>query len=355
MNFTTFNNNNNYLDANNAATLTKKNFLEAAAAFLKCKEHLGAYQAYARQYGPATVQTQVLALWNGRVGLAGAPLLAGLTTDIDNYWKNTVKVQGLQRLTLETNTRSDYWTTGDGLGECPTLETYSKHMVPNDLLAGLKITPQQVKGYASLLQDLAQPYLTKTIFNEFNQNHKQAVKLQDSMPAFLNAFQTGELTKSDGTYDPVNPKWVAIEACANFWIKEIQNIASRSATLQAVSTYAPSGTPETMKRIVSGGEKAFVEANGKVVAQGPTSFERHKWFYFRTGLPGVKNACELEVKLKGAAIDFLLGMAQEVSDTSKATSPFALVKKQNEQNCIGIHEELLSAFCGSIVESIKAK
>jgi hypothetical protein len=68
----------------------------------------------------------------------------------------------------------------------------------------------------------------------------------------------------------------------------------------------------------------------------------------------VAHAWTLTLNLKGAAIDFLLTRAIEVSDESRRTSPHALLRKANEPNCIGIHEELLQTFYTSMVNNITA-
>ena len=349
MNFTAFNNANNWLEQNN---ITQKTFGEATAAFLKAGDHIGHYQAYSRAH-PNTLPGLATAIWVNRpVGLAGAALLAHLTGQIDNLWRNTVKSQGqIQRL-QEKTLRQAYWQTGGGVDTCPELQEYAKHGLQQNVLAGLKISKIHLLDYASLLEALAQPYYAETPVNKYNQSHKQAVKLHDEAAGLAGATDS-EILNYDGSYKKDAPKWEAVEACANYWIQELPAVAARRQIKDAIHNWGAGGTAEKLLRRVSAGEKDY-STTSHVVSQGPQSFERHKWFYFRTGAPSVGHAWILTLNLRGAGIDFLMNQATEVNDESQRTSPHALLRKTNEPNCIGIHEDLLETFCASMLQNITA-
>jgi hypothetical protein len=275
MNFTSFNNANDYLDAN---AITKPAFLEAALAFLKAGDHIGHYQAYARAH-PNTSGGLVNAIWvNKPSPLAGAPLLAHLSTQLDNLWKNTIKSQGqIQRL-QEKTLRQAYWQTGAGVDTCPAIEEYAKHGLNPSVLDAFKISKIHLLDYVSLLELLAQPFHDETPVNKYNQSHKQAVKLDDPA-AKLRAAGDAEILNLDGTYQKNAPKWEAVEACANYWIQELPEIANRRPIQTAIAQSSANGTAEKLLRRVSVGEKDYSVAK-QVVSQGPASYERHKWFYF---------------------------------------------------------------------------
>ena len=207
----------------------------------------------------------------------------------------------------------------------------------------------------ALLTAVIAPYITETPFCKFNQNHKHAVDTRNANAALANQITLGNLTDADGSYKSGDSKWTILEGLANYWIKEVPNVAGRLATYNAINTYGGGSGEVSLYRLVSEGEKTFVTGQPTpTIAQGPSSYERHKWFFATGGAPGVGHAFKLEIKLKGSgAYTLLKSLAQEVNDQSKSTSPFALVKKSNEHECIGIHEELLAVFCSKMVSQIK--
>ena len=146
-----------------------------------------------------------------------------------------------------------------------------------------------------------------------------------------------------GIVDSKSQRRKEIIACANFWIKEMPLINARAAQLAVLTNWAGGASVEKFFRLVSVGEKDFVLEN-KVISQGPTSFERHKWFYFLGGAPGVDHKWKLTINIKGPAIIQLMALAEEVSNESKNCQLWVL-EKANEPNCIGIHEDFLEIFC----------
>jgi hypothetical protein len=353
MSFTAFNNVNHYL--RNDAYPTKADFLGAAAAYCNAAENLGLYQAYTRAH-PDTLLGLVTAIWNGCTPPAMPPpnFLNHLAGQVDLLLNNTVRPQGELQRQNERTQRLAHWTgVGAGAGTCPTLEEYAKQGVNAKGLEKLKITRLQMMDYLSLLRALAQPYLEETAINKFNQSHKQAVKLSEDAPGIESASDA-ELLEADGALKKTSEKWARATACANYWIQELPAVAGRSHVRHQMETWGGAGTADIIKRLVSEGEKDHVLTN-QVISQGPGSYERHKWFYFRTGAPGVGHGWVLTINLRGAAIDFLMGMAQEVGNEGQKTSPHALLRKAHEHDCIGIHEDLLGVFKQHMVVNITGK
>ncbi len=355
MTFQAFNQTNNYFDA---ANLSQTRFLQGVAAYYKSKPNVAIFQACQRAMGGPTIQQGITTIYATiPANLVGQPKLNHVYQAVDNHWTNTMAVRGQQQLTNEQATRQAYWTTGQGANTVPTLDQYAKHGVGQTHLASLLITPTQVSGYVALLTAVIGPYLAETPFCQFNQNHKHAVDTKNANAALANQIALGNLTDDDGSYKANDSKWTTLEGLANYWIKEIPNVAGRLADYNAINTYGGGSGAVSLFRLVSEGEKDFVtkkHAGTPTIAQGPSSYERHKWFFGSTGAPGVGHAHKLEIKLKGTnAYTFLKSLAQEVNDESKSTSPLAVIKKSNETDCIGIHEELLAVFCSKMVSQIK--
>jgi hypothetical protein len=340
MNFATFNLANNYLNAGN---LTQVNYRIAAAAYLKAGDHIGHYQAYTRAHAN-TLSGLVDAIWNGSAHLAGALKLNHLSNQTDLLWRGTVKAQGEVRRVAERGVRSAYWVGvgGAGAGTCPSLDEYVMQHPPNGQNDVVTISKIHLKDYVTLLQALAAPHLQETVINRYNQSHKQAEKLRNEAN-MLDGALDAEILNHDGSYNGASAKWQRVEACANYWIQEIPAAAARVAARNAVEGWVAAGAREPIYRRVTAGEKDHVLAN-HVISQGEKSYERHKWFFFRDGDPGVDHPWELTINLRGQGIDFLLGHAIEVGDDAQKTSPHAFLTKGNEHDCIGIHEELLDVF-----------
>jgi hypothetical protein len=353
MGFEQFNITNNYFNANN---VNLGNFLTGAAAYFKTAPNIPVYQAYIRAVGSQAIQQAVTQIFNSVPAYLVDPRkrLDHRYRAVDVYWNMTATPGGVQQLANEQGNRQTYWTTGQGANAVPKLDEYSTHGVAQNHLQTLLVTPRQVSGYMALLTAKIAPYVPETPFCKYNQNHKHAVDTTNKIASLANHIAMGQLTEKDGAYKDADSKWIALQELANYWIKEIPNTASRSTTFNAINSYNGVGTNASLFRLVSEGEKNFVAGQQRpTVAQGPISYERHKWFFAKGGAPGVGHKHTLELKLRGDGWTFLYDRAQEVNDEAKSTSPFALVKKGNEHMCIGIHEELLSVFCQRMVSEIK--
>lgn len=299
-----------------------------------------------RRYAPAAPQSMrslINNMWNANILLTGPALATALEPQIDALWTNSIHPDGDFQLQLERTQRNLHYTNGAGADEYPCLEEYAKQGLSDKSLDTFKIVKSHVADYASLLTLWTAPYLTETIINKYNTSHKQAKKL---------AAATASIN-GGGEVNNKHARWLEVIACGNYWIKEMPLINNRRAQLDVLESWGGGLVTEKFFRMVSTGEKDFV-TDKKVISQGPTSFERHKWFYFKTGSPGVDHEWVLTINLKGPTITRLLAMAEEVSDETKKTANYAFLKKANEPNCIGIHEEFLEAFCAKVVHSITA-
>ena len=334
------------LISNAAVVLTKTNFGAAVGIFFKRDEYVAHFQAYVRRYpapAPQSMPSQLNRIWDADVLAHGAPTALNMSPEIDALWRNSIRPDGEFRLQTERTHRNTYYTTGAGAGEYPDLDEYAKEGIDDRYLDRFVIAKRHLADYASLLTLWAAPYLEENKTNKYNATHKQAIKL-----AAASASVNG-----GGDVNSKSPRWTEVIACANFWIKEMPLINARSVHLTTLQTWAGGATVEKFFRLVAVGEKDFV-VDKKVISQGPSSFERHKWFFFAGGAPGVDHKWKLTINVKGPAIAPLIALAEEVSDESKSTAAYAFLKKSNEPNCIGIHEDLLEAFCSNVVSSITA-
>ena len=316
---------------------------------------VGTYQAYQRATPGAgnAVQAAITQMWQNTAGQPPAARLAALGPAVDVYWTNTIAATGGIRLTQERTTRAQNWGVGGAeADEFPDLSDYSRHGWPAEVQYTHLITVEQARGYLTLLETVITPYLAETKYNKYNQTHKQACDAQGNIAAMRMALQTdASVCNNDGSFNTSHNHWQRIVANANFWTQERPRIAARAADVTALSTFTGPGS-EQMFRLVTEGERNFVQQNPKTLAQGPSSYERHKWFFFRTGGPSVGHGYKFTINVKKGSIDMMLGRATLVSEDAQKTSPHAFLRKDNEPNCIGIHEELLETFCTHTVQSI---
>ncbi|WP_454562727.1 hypothetical protein [Pseudomonas sp. AIG] len=338
MNFTLFNNQNHWLDASDVSHASVE---DAIVAFFTHGKHVAYFQAYERAH-PQQLANSINTLWTGRPpAIGGQPLITALATSIDTLWTGTIKPQGLLKLQSEHTATNAYF---NGLGQCPALDEYAKHGVAQASLHDFKITRVHLQLYAGFLGTLAATHLVETPANKYNRSHLQALKLEEARSA-LNA---GDAVTPDSTY------WKKINECADFWIKEVPATRARQAHMDRILAWPKGTTKEVLKRNVSDKEQAYAMET-QVVSQGKDSFERHKWFYFKKGSPGVIHGWVLTIELQGKAIEELMGLAVEVSGEHQSTSSHAFIKKQNESDCIGIHEDFLAAFSEHLIKQITSK
>jgi hypothetical protein len=333
----------------------KQSLLDAMKAFLSTPKHIGYYQAYIRAHTGAAIQAVHTNLVNQtHANLANETDVQRRTriyADVENLWTNTVKNQAIPALANEALIRMAYYTTGLGVGTFPTLDDFfHRAFTPNHPTH--KCTPRICTEYMQLLTATIAPFRVETPLNKYNQTHKQAVKAIDPLDALAQVQNFDELKAPDGGVNEAQKHWKTLLECTNFWETELPRLQARNAIrLQMANAVAP-GNKLILYRLVSSGEKDFVLPR-KAFAQGPTSFERHKWFFGSGGAPGVGHAVKLKITMaRGTWALFHDTLAVEVNDESKSTSGFGVIKKQNEHICIGIHEELLDAF-SAMVEKVE--
>lgn len=261
---------------------------------------------------------------------------------IDTYWQNTVLANGNNQLTTEGLARLAYFTSGAGADTCPSLDEFAKQSIPNRHLDHFSTAKVHMQEYARFLQQKFAHFAPPNTL-KYHKTYLQAVKL---------IAVAGPLNGA-GDIPLGSAKHTDLVACGSFWQKEFAAIEDRTAVADWMGSWV--GTPvlpNVLKRLVSDGERTDID-NNRRLAQGPTSFERHKWFYFGIGAPGVGHARELHLTLHGTPVAEMIAKAQNVSDVSQKTSAHGLLKKVNEQDCIGIHEDLLAVFFQKMVKSHK--
>ncbi len=359
MNFQAFDNVQNYFTG--AGFYTTKPALvtslkSAVPAFFSTAKHIGYYQAYVRAHQKAAINAALTILVNAvhanRALETDAQRRNRIYTAIDQLWTNTVKNQAIPALTNEALLRMNYYRIGGGVGEFPSLvEFFRQPLDPAHQFADM-CTPLICTEYMQLLTHTIQPFRNETPLNKYNQTHKQALKAIDPLDALAQAQNFAELRADDGSVDETQKHWVTLLECANFWALELPRLQVRNGIrVQMTNALAP-GQKLILYRQISAGERDFVLPR-RAFAQGPTSFERHKWFFGSGGAPGVGHAVKIKITMaRGTWALFHDVLAQEVNDESKSTSGFGVVKKQNEHVCVGIHEELLDAF-SAMVEKVE--
>jgi hypothetical protein len=340
-------------------TMDIKTYKEAVGAYYLSGECVAEFEAYTRAnaanlknvIGPLLVNA-----FNTKPASPPALLAnvkAHLYSQADTIFTQSVKTGGDAKLTTEQSARNTYWTTGLGKGEFPDLFTYVSHGLAATY-AKHKTTPRQAAGYAALLGAIVQPFQAKTAHNAYNQTYIQATKAVGAIAALSNL---ASIRAADGSLNEDALQWKKIEECVNYWSREMSRQEARRTHVEALADLVPNATEAKLLRLISGGEKDFIADNGKV-AQGPGSYERHKWFFYGDGAPGVGHEWRVEVKLSKNILDYMLEAAIECGD-EKADSTQAFIKKSNEHNCIGIHEDVLrplhAKFTKFILTSDKTK
>lgn len=332
-----------YCQANGKAiaNFDKSIFSLAVKDFYLKDDKAAHVHAYTRQH-PNTLNGTLLGIWDGRnQQLAGQALATSLQLPIDQLYDQTIFQAGGNKLEAERLASNQHYTAGAGNTVCPTLDEYAKNGLI--IVGDFKITRHHLASYASLYTLLAAPYLAKTRFNEHTLAHKRAKELADAVRALAGPH-----------FDEKSTRWSKLIELTNYWMKEIGQVRGRQVQWDAVVNWAGGPVTEQLFRLVSVEEKDDA-LKTKVFARGPKSFERHKWFFFGKGKPGVAHGWLLTIDLKGPAIKTLMDNAVEVSAEAQKTTSHALLKKANELDCIGIHEDLLEKFCETMLGKITAK
>lgn len=340
MSFATFNLTNNYFSAGNIAG---KDFKDGVIAYLSQPQKAAIYYAYKRAF-PGQFAIHMNNLFATKPPGTAINVVQHLEQGVTLFWTATIKPQGLIRLATEATLRLNYYTVGAGAGTCPTFEDYVKQPISPTDRQDLPIIKSYMQDYAGFLVQLTASFAPPLNDLTYHSTHKQAVTVRD-VAASLNGAD--DVTEGSDKYNK-------LIACSNFWQKETLAIAQRANVATWLSTWGGAGASDKLLRMMSDGERVDVLDNHRL-AQGPGSYERHKWFYFGDGAPGVGHARVVEFELNGKPIEQLMTMAENVSDSSQKTSAHALLKKVNEKNCIGIHEDLLALFYQHLVKAVTVK
>lgn len=345
MNFSTFNGTNNYLTP---TAFKRANLAQGFSDYLKQSDKAPYYQAYRRTNpaGQDRPENFLQTIWTAALQQHPhntAAAITSLCTHLNVFWSQTIKPRAKIRLDTERDLRLAYYTTGAGKGTCPTLEDYCQQPIQDQFLGSFAITKALMLEYGNFLSRITAQFAPPTNTLHFHRTYKQAVDLSSAVGAL-----TGTDDVTLGSHKHQN-----LVACSNFWQTEIPAIQGRKAESDWLEGWAGAAIKsDVLKRLVCDAERDDLETNRRL-AQGPGSYERHKWFYFGKGAPGVGHAREIHFTLHGNPIAQLMQKAQDVSDESQKTSTHAFLRKANELDCIGIHEDLLPLFFEKMVKDWK--
>ncbi|KAJ3277619.1 hypothetical protein HK104_003128 [Borealophlyctis nickersoniae] len=213
--------------------------------------------------------------------------------------------------------------------------------------AGRKATLWDVVAYCNLLVVAMQSDVFSK-FDERTESFRQRSRLLKSITALIGPLNyprdgwdkavEGDWVNADGFFVRELPKWRKIEGCVNYWVGEVIWMQFRKEDVDILRGYTPFGFAKGDKvwRTMSKEEAGDIE-KGRRLRQGHGSFERHKWFYLAGGAPGVQHSCVLEATLKA-------GAKQMIEDLARSEKMAAIVEKEAEPQCFGIHEEVLDDF-----------
>lgn len=149
-------------------------------------------------------------------------------------------------------------------------------------------------------------------------------------------------------FDTENPIEHSIQRGLKYWQDNLPRILARTVVIDNYSSIISKSTKKiTIYRLIGKEEYQSLKKE-HYLCQGENSFEREKWFYYKAGSPGVNHPYICEITLKEGGFEHLISHIQP--DHQYA----AIVKKELEPNCFGIHEDLLP-FINQLVEKIVIK
>ncbi len=142
----------------------------------------------------------------------------------------------------------------------------------------------------------------------------------------------------------------ALKCELNYWNKESalsrarQNDVTQIQEFISNSTHNPQ-SPDIMFRYINKPEYQEVKTHTRISQHNKNSFERSKWFFHGHAQVGnnVEHEYLCKIHLKPGTLQLLLSLAKLDSTTD------AVLVKENERDCIGIHEDVLPLFNQLIV------
>ena len=368
---------------NDAIFVSETNFIDAVKGFMRFRQEASEGDAYVR--ATPNWETALKQIWQRREG-AGSVITNNtfqaqrnalhrtpapsnkqqtqaegkqrtyLIQQADAFIRNTIRPAGIRRLEQEARTRTQNYTRGIGVTQFPDLDNFFRQAVDPQWQYAHGPRARQAAEYLLLLETVYSPHYTEDQnlkpLIAGNENFRQAKKARDAKQAISSFIGTDSFTNDDGSVKTTDPRWQTIEECANYWNTERAAAALRVPHVQALTGMGDGANPTILKRLVSLGEKNSI-VNLRHLNQGVNghgnriSYERHKWFYCdqgnRGGAPGVGHPWLVEIELKGNHWNALINLAVEVGE-QQADSRQAFIRKANEADCIGIHEDVLVPF-----------
>lgn len=152
----------------------------------------------------------------------------------------------------------------------------------------------------------------------------------------LYSTSSGELDRESEIVKLIQPE-------LNYWRENLPRIGKReidSTELKLFSIKPSKKYDERLNRFVTLGELNSLKELKQFSQSPTTSLEREKWFFGSKGCPGsnVTHPYRCEIKLKSGSLALLETLSK--SDNQYAT----VVTKENEFDCMGIHEDALPLF-----------
>ncbi|ARA91974.1 hypothetical protein AWN76_001530 [Rhodothermaceae bacterium RA] len=265
-----------------------------------------------------------------------------------------------QQLQTEQQGRDDHWPLGvldppwhTALTTVPDFETYGKHPWANEH-RGQLLTRHHAEAYLTFIASIVTP-ISQSL-NTYVRRTTHFDKAASTLDLIEKVRARWEaLEKADGAIDVTAAAWTNLTDLVQYWIENVPRMAYRRPVMDQVAALAPgAGNSQRMLRMICKGERDEIEALGKIVQNHQAgSYEKYKWFYYGGGNPGdgATHPYKVTVTVVAGARDALVGLAEDVREAARRASREhepALISKENEHDCIGIHEDVLEAFSGLI-------
>lgn len=276
-----------------------------------------------------------------------------LSAAMDAFVNGTLIPQAQPKLDAERDARHQQWPTWldepallmrqPPLDALPDLGTYVRHPWRGTRFENAHVIGRiQVGEYLEFVTSLLAPIAaSEELFVQRTTNYRTAKTTLTAFDAVRGNLD--QIIGDDGAILESHPRWQEAEAGLNYWIENIPRFRHRMGHLQQMLGPLPGGAAKVLKRRVTRPERDDVEANHALL-QGPDSYERYKWFFkLQQGAnPGVDWPWEINLTLKPGAEALLDAIARADGTFS------AVITKENEHGCFGIHEDVLHAFYGLV-------
>ncbi len=227
---------------------------------------------------------------------------------------------------------------------CTDIQRYASLLWQLQDTGGYTIMMRQGKHYHNTLKRLFAPFCRDLRYNLFNTTYTKCVELNSAVDASVSILQATPHKPYENWKISNSKQSQDLEACLNFWQKELPLVRARCAPIRQLLTLANVNTyNDTLMRFVSEPEvnclrtvQGFQQYSGKL--------EREKWFFTSEASPGngVQHDFVVTFKLKTGTIA-LLNQLRVLRDDSNAMRHI-VYHKENEGGCYGIHEDALGAL-----------